>query len=717
MTLLRDIEAQPYHTLQEQLVDIICNKTQNLDRNFYRIEVAYFFGKMAACMRAKIKTKDRGDIPTNIYALALATSGYGKGHSVNIIEERLLKGFRKKFLDDTFPTVGENTLHIHSNSIAASAGTDPAQEKEKLDTAFRNAGAYPFTFDSGTAPAVKQLRDKLLMAGIGSINLQIDEIGSNLIGNEEILNVFLELYDKGIVKQKLVKNTAENIRVKDFGGSTPANALLFGTPSKLLDGGATENKFYDFLETGYARRCLFAYGNKQPAGEDLTPKEVYERMINQKDGVAVMKVNNQLAQLADATNYEYEIDMPDDEAIELLTYKIQCESIAESLPEHKEIHKAELSHRYFKVLKLAGIYAFIDQSPTITMDHIYYAIKLVEQSGKDFEKIVNREKAYVKLAKFIADNDTEVTHADLTEQLPFYSNSSTRRNELMNLAMAWGYKQHIVIKKRFFDGIEFFSGSALETTDLNKLTLSASNHMAYNYQPEVCTFKQLGLFASRNDLHWCNHRFKGDHRTEENVIAGFNMVVLDIDGTASLDIVHELMSEYRFMTYTTKRHTTDQHRFRLVMPMKYVLNLDKQDYLEFMNNLIEWLPFDIDEGANQRARKWMSNDGDVHFNTEGVNFDPTPFIPKTSKNEQHRKGMEELKSLNNMERWFAQRIATGNRNNNLIRFALALLDSGMGLEEVERAVYNFNAKLNNSLPVSEIANTILKTVAARVAKK
>ncbi|MFP3617309.1 hypothetical protein SB778_45500, partial [Paraburkholderia sp. SIMBA_050] len=77
---------------------------------------------------------------------------------------------------------------------------------------FKRAGAFPFTFDSGTAPAVKQLRQKLLLADAGSINLQIDEIGSNLINNIEVLNLFLELYDQGIVKQKLTKNTAENTR-------------------------------------------------------------------------------------------------------------------------------------------------------------------------------------------------------------------------------------------------------------------------------------------------------------------------------------------------------------------------------------------------------------------------------------------------------------------------------------------------------------------------
>ena len=56
----------------EEIVDVLCNKTQNTDRGFYKVEVAYFLAKMASAMRASIMTKDRGKVPINIYALCLA---------------------------------------------------------------------------------------------------------------------------------------------------------------------------------------------------------------------------------------------------------------------------------------------------------------------------------------------------------------------------------------------------------------------------------------------------------------------------------------------------------------------------------------------------------------------------------------------------------------------------------------------------------------------
>jgi len=267
-----DLTNVQHHPAITEIVELLCNKTQNTDTGFFQVEVAYFLGKMAASQRATVVTKDRGDIPVNIYALALATSGFGKGHSVNVVENELMKPFKKRFMEDTFPVIAEQNLWAIANGRAARNGTDPQEEFERAEKEFKSAGAFPFTFDSGTPPAVKQLRHKLLLASCGSINLQIDEIGSNLIGSTDVLTLFLELYDQGIVKQKLIKNTADNQRGEELDGKTPTNMLLFGTPSKLLDGGQTEDQFYQFLDTGYARRCIFGWGQQnRKAFNSMTP--------------------------------------------------------------------------------------------------------------------------------------------------------------------------------------------------------------------------------------------------------------------------------------------------------------------------------------------------------------------------------------------------------------------------------------------------------------
>lgn len=713
-----DLIGVTHHPALEEIVGVLCNKTQNTDKGFFRAEVAYFLAKLASNMRAIIITKDRGEIPVNIYALALATSGFGKGHSVNIIETEFMKGFKKRFLEDTFPVISEKFLWDIANDRSARQGTDAQEEFDRVEKEFNNAGEFAFTFDSGTVPAVKQLRNKLLMANCGSINLQIDEIGSNLIGASELLTLFLELYDQGVVKQKLTKNTVDNKRSAEVDGKTPTNMLLFGTPAKLLDGSTTEDQFYSFLETGYARRCIFGIGHQdRKAFNTQTPAQIYENLTKKDNGTSINKWAAHFHKLADPAMYGWKMVVEDDVGIMLLTYKIECEKAADALPDHEEIRKAELSHRYFKALKLAGAYAFIDESNEVEMGHLMSAILLVEQSGEAFQSILNREKTYVKLAKYISSVGTDVTHADLLEALPFYKSGNAARNELMTLATAWGYKKHIVIKKLYVDGIEFFRGETLQETDLNAIGVSYSDHWAYNYLHEQVPFDQLHVLTQADGMHWANHQFKNGHRAEENVVAGFNLMVVDVDGGVSVKTACELMKKYKFLIYTTKRSTPEQNRFRLMMPLNYCLALDSEEYKEFMNSIMGWLPFKVDDQANQRSRKWECFAGGQYvYNMDGELLDALAFIPKTSKNEQYKKAFQAVESLDNMERWFAQRMAEGNRNNNMIRFALALVDSGMDLITVSKQVHAFNQKLSNPLPEQEIDNTVLVSVAKRYLK-
>ena len=709
-----DLTKLEHHPTLEEIVDIICHMTQNLDRSFFRTQLAYFFAKMASSMRATIITKDRGEIPVNMYALALAPSGSSKGHSVFLAENDILHKFKARFMEDTFPVISDQNLWVIANQRAARNGNAQQVEYDKALSEFKQAGVFPFTFDSGTTPAIKQLRQKLLLSSAGSINLQIDEIGSNLIGQTDILNTYLELYDLGIVKQKLIKNTNENMRTQELDGKTPANMLLFGTPAKLLDGSITEDQFYSFLEIGYARRCIFGYGQHIRAHQMETPEAIYKMLIQPENKTTLAKWAQHFYTLADPALFGWKMTVDDDVGIELLTYRIDCEKQAETMGEHEEIRKSELAHRYFKTLKLAGAYAFIDGSTEVLMDHLHAAIKLVEESGTAFQTILNREKSYVKLAKYIADVNTEVTHADLNEALPFYKTAKAQREEQMILATAWGYKKHIIIKKSSVDGIEFFKGEKLRETDFQKMVVSYSQNFAYHFIKEEVPFEKLFMLIQAPDHHWSNHHFKQDHRAEENVIPGFNMIVIDVDSGISLTQAQELMQDYKFLTYTTKRHTPEHNRFRMILPINYYLELDHDEYKSFMNSILAWLPFPSDETANQRAKKWLSHEPcEFMYNLDAKAIDVLDFIPKTSRNEQHQERNQTLGSLDNLERWFASRMVPGNRNNMMLKYALCLFDAGWKLSDLVKQIYAFNGKLSEPMATQELESSILVTIAKK----
>jgi len=710
---LKMISEIDHHPAMQELVDLLCYRTGNVNRTFFQAEVAYFLGLIPSSMRATIDSPERGDIPVNIYSIALATSGFGKGHSVSLMED-VITDFRNEFTKVLAPAIAEDSIFAMAVDIAAAKGGDEDKERETLLADYKKQGHAPFIFDSGTGPAVKQLRYKLLLSSIGAINFQMDEIGSNIMGNTDVINILLELYDLGRVKTKLVKNTNENERGLDIVGATPANVLMFGTTSRLFDGAKTEEEFYAFLETGYARRCFFGMGKPEAVSTTVVPEDIYNSLVSKSRSKALTKWRNYLRTLADAASYKQTLAVPREVGIELVAYRLFCETLAAEMPEHEVIRKAEMSHRYFKSLKLAGVYAFLDKKPAISAANLRQAIKVAEESGESFQTLIKRERNFVRLAKYLAATETQLTHADLVADLPYYPSSSTPRKEIMDLAMAWGIGNHVVIKRSVISGVDFFSGSMLKETDLQKLSFSFSDHFASGYSPELQSFDNLPKLLAAPDLHWCNHHFDKEHRSDENVIEGFNMLVVDIDNSISLDAVHELLKEYTFITATTKRHTDEENRFRLILPANYNLSLDKADYREFMDNFLLWLPFDSDKAANQRSKKWMTNAKtviNVHRGTSLVNV--LPFIPKTKKNTEYVNSIADLGNLDHLERWFLNNMDVGNRNNNLLNFAMMLYDAGANYDELSDKVKHLNDKSVSPLTKEEVEMIVLKSVAQK----
>jgi hypothetical protein len=718
---MKDLDTIQHHKISEELAQILCQKTQNTNPLFFRILVGYYWCKLASFMRCDIQTKDRGVIPVNMYALNLATSGYGKGLSTNVMEEQVISLFRERFLEETLPAITAVSLPNLACKRASKKGLqDPDSEILKTEKEFENAGTMVFSFDSATPAAVKQLRHKLLMAGAGSLNLEIDEIGSNLLGNADVLNTFLELYDVGRIKQKLTKNTVENTRAEEIDGRTPTNAMLYGTPAKLFDGSRTEAELNTFLDIGYGRRCFFGYTKENKKKAKLTAQEVLDLMTNTTTDQFLTDLAQQLYDLADMMHFNKKLLVDKNVTLLYIEYKLYCEALAENLPEHDEIRKAEISHRYFKALKLAGAYAFIDGMPEITEDHLYAAIKLAEESGKSFEQMMSRDRPYVKLAKYVASVNQDLTQADLVEDLPYYRGSAAQKSELMSLAIAYGYKNNIILKRSYVDGIEFIRGESLKETDTNKILLSYSGDFAKDYKPVCRPFNQLKKFVQVSGLHFCNHSFIDEHRNENNAIPHFNMIILDVDKGANIALAKQVFADYTYLIYTTKRHNENNNgvdRFRILVPMSHELKLTAVEYNEFMQNVFQSLPFDTDEQTAQRSRKWMTHGGsELHYN-EGKLFDILPFIPKTAKNDERKSKFEGQTDFNNLERWFINNTGEGNRSNQLFKYASMLCDTGMPILGIKNAVTALNGKLPNALSLSELSNTIFKSVEKLVHKR
>jgi hypothetical protein len=715
-----------YHPFSEKIVDILVRKVNNDNRHFFRILTGYYLSKVASMMRCNIQTNDRDVIPVNTYVLNLMVSGTGKGHSTNILERDFIAYFKKEFLNTVFPRKAEENIQTLAQERAAwriNIGQSilPLSEEyevqlDKFQKHFDRLGELAFSFDSGTSPAVKQMREKLLLASAGSMNLELDEVGSNLSANVDVLNTFLELYDVGLVKQKLIKNTIENIRSEELPGNTPTNLMMFGTPTKLLDGGKIEEEFKQFLETGYARRLLFGYTVDSHRTKYASAQERYQQMVDvtlARDMVSIQQTFTNFAKRP----FNPVLQMSEANSVYLIEYQMKCEAAADDMKDHMSIHKAEMIHRYYKAIKLAGAYTFADNSTEITRDHLDYAISVVEDSGEAFHTLMRKQGPYERLAHYLADCDNEVTQHELMEELPFYKGSEAQRKDLMTLAMSFGYRNNIIIKKRVLDDIEFFQGETLMETDLNSLTVAMSRNIAYDFAiPDIRPpFDLLHKLTTADGYHYTAHGFVNGHRKSENVIPGFDLLILDCDGDAPISMVTNLLEDYTFLISTTKRHTQEINRFRLILPISHRIKLTTNDYSRFMENVFEWLPFPVDEGAKDIARKWESYAGHYEYN-HGATIDATMFIPETKRSDETKAQINVI-GVGNIERWFIAHTAKGNRANHLYRYGMVMIDADMALGDIVEKLETFNNSLEVPLPEDQFRNSTVKSISKEFQKR
>lgn len=125
------------------------------------------------------------------------------------------------------------------------------------------------------------------------------------------------------------------------------------------------------------------------------------------------------------------------------------------------------------------------------------------------------------------------------------------------------------------------------------------------------------------------------------------------------------------------------------------------------------MPFAVDTSSNQRARKWLTHEGEVYVNDVGNLFDVLPYIPQTKKNEQRINVLMDS-DMDRLEHWLISNAEDGNRNNQLYNYASILLDNGESFIDIRNKVLSLNSKLTDSLSEEEIDNTVLRSISSKV---
>ncbi len=719
-------ESFGYHPLAEQVVDILCTRVQNQDRDFFRITLAYYFSKLASNMHVSVRTATKSHMPVNCYAVSFAESGYGKNYSMNILEDQIFGKFQTKFMNETFINKANESIAQKAIEISQLSGEDVNDVEAELLADFQKSGHFLFDFSEGSAPALKQIRKPVLLAGAGAISLELDELGCTFLNLTEILTAFLELYDTGKIKEKIRVVSAENKRSRPVPGQTPTNFFGFGTPMNVFDGGKVEEAIRNFLSIGFGRRSFFAYGDKPRELGSKTTDEIYNALISGASSTALDTLATYFEKLADKSKCGTVLPLNESASKFHIDYQLHCVRRSDTLSQYRGIEKVELSNRHVKALKLAGAYAFADNATEVTIDHLKYAIRITEDSGIALGRLLNQPRPHTRLANFLSEYEHAVTESDLIDLLPFYSGNVSQKRDMMNLATAYGHRHGIAITQYKEADVVFYHGSALiPNPDNAEMVITYSKDITDDYTNFTPGLDKLvAKFFAKQSIHYCNHHFKNGEvgkgsRAKTNIIEGFNFAIFDIDeDKMSPANLSKLLGDTNHVIATTKSHTKADPRYRLILPLTHTLSLNDEQYKQFCRNFAFWLPVKADTSAFQREKKFRTwNTSQVWSKLDGQNIEAMQFYPSTSVSEQLISRHGKVVGLNGIQRWVVLNCTEGQRNQVLYRYGCILADHNLDATQITKKVTEINNQIASPLSSDELQATVLKSLDSKKSAK
>jgi hypothetical protein len=729
MPVIEDFKKYGYNPICETFTQYARSSTQENRPKFIRSLVTAGICKICSNMGTKVITRAGSKIIPNMYMLALMPSGFGKTRSVQLIEKTLITPSFEKYTREVYPKIKIKARERLLKLLVTSTAEDPEMTSEKLSE-LATAGMgylgdlYP-KVEAITPVAVLQAAHQIRLHKTGSLNLEIDEIGSYLSEAKEVLNMYLKLYDTGELGVKAIKVSKEALRVPNVKGHAAANLLLFGTPAKVFDGANVESLFTELLSIGFGRRLLYVFDSSPGEINNMTSEEIYDLMANASETEdEILELTKSVADNVTLENVGKHITMPKSVYIKMIEYQKECIEISNNLPDIHSIRKAEILDRSFKALKYSAAYCWVSGESEISIENLAHAVNLIEDSGEALIKVLTRTPKHIQLFQYLCQSERAKTEADIVKELTSFCGTKTQREDIVHLAFSHAQTVNGGIVEYVENKVKFYKGYLLEESSIDSILVSYSKGRTFNYikAPEL-DLEQLKKVVLMPNYCFTVHNFVDGHRNADNVIYGFNLIVLDADsGEVSLQEASNLLQDYTHMIYATKRHTVEKPRFRVILPMSHKLKLDKTEFTKFMRNVFLWAPLNLDEGASDIARAWSCNKTEeviVNSSEETKLVNAMQFTAGRVEEKKLRALSEGTEGFSKSYVWFRNQIETGENTRNvmLFRFLKGLQDSAKSISteltaqdilQIKDRVTQLNESLTHPLTLAELNDTIFK---------
>ena len=558
-------------------------------------------------------------IPINSICFILAPSGSSKDRSIQKIRSTFNKGY------DLIDKVRIKSAIDKAIMMATRNGSDdPESPKEYLE--YHKNPPSLFTAMTNHAAWLSHLA-KIEEGSIGAGYVYSGEIGAEMEANSGDFTTFVKLlsetYDMGGKEAQPLKDTSKQTAALH---NLPISALLVGSEQNILFDEKIKTSFKKEFETKLARRSFFGYcPNEVPTikfdtidqltdyntTNDLAAAEATEHLSEVFEQVAIHSLNNPTPLRLEADGKKlYDV------------YLVYNAEVAKDLEDTFPISKLARKHSQWKALKLAGAFAIMSQSASITVSHLIQAIQFTERIAQHIAKfeVELAKEPYELLSDYLIKNSVQgyakMTLHKLKKQGYITQNNSPQAAldtlvKLCNSCDAEGvYSLHgteLVYEKiihteslsasyklsdsHLIDEARLRGATADDIAKI-KARLAEKNVTGYTWIEDI-TFTELKKFLY-NPCAYTPFRFTDDKRSKDGIISGTSWLCIDTDKSElSVHEMHDLLSDINHHIALTS-NKENEYKFRIFFELDILVLLTASEWQFFLRAICELLliPYD-----------------------------------------------------------------------------------------------------------------------------
>lgn len=350
--------------------------------------VNYKLSNIACQMHIKVDTgSGYKPTPINTYTLTLLNSGGGKNASL-----KLLNRF---FFEDSYKYIKSKVFPYYKQIAFTRLEEDGIQ---------RDLHSWVESISDSTVSGMYAFAETYNLCDFGALNIEVDEIGNAVTSKAELFEALLTPYDNGDF-MPVAKRSDPN--ALDIAG-LPVNLYAFGNKVRLFNGDNVEQGFLKLLDEGYGRRFIFIDDNSEP--KLLKPDELITQMkTSEKIYQDRKNIREYIKSFVTATNFKRVLELDEEAKYEYAVIKYESDMY---LSEHKGLLpavQADISERWFKTVKLAGLYAFFDGNTKVTKQNMIEAYEVIKESSKVLSKLRRVKPTHERLLEQLLLEDKPVT--------------------------------------------------------------------------------------------------------------------------------------------------------------------------------------------------------------------------------------------------------------------------------------------------------------------